>query len=190
MQKHCQPEYPFLHSFRGFQYCNLLLGQGQGREVKERAARTLEIVKRNNWLLLIALDNLSLGRAWLLESQQAGTASTMQAAEFLQRAVEGLRQAGQMDELPHGLLARAELHRFTGDYIRAKGDLSEVLRIATRSGMGLYLADYHLESARLRLAQGDQDKAREHWATAKAMIERMGYHRRDNEVNELERQLS
>jgi len=94
-----------------------------------------------------------------------------------------------MNHLPRGLLARAELYRFRGDYGRAERDLAEVLRIATRSGMGLHLADYHLESARLSLAQGNQDKAREHWAKAKEMIERMGYHRRDGELNEIEQQL-
>jgi hypothetical protein len=56
--------------------------------------------------------------------------------------------------------------------------------------MGLYLADYNLESARLQAAQGNADKAREHWTTASEMIERMGYHRRDNEVNELAQQLA
>jgi hypothetical protein len=35
----------------------------------------------------------------------------------------------------------------------------------------------------------NRHKAREHWTTAKEMIERMGYHRCDNEVNELEQQL-
>ena len=94
-----------------------------------------------------------------------------------------------MDDLPRGLLARAALHRINGDYGQAEHDLAEVLRIATRSGMGLHLADYHLESARLHLAQRNQDKAREHWATAKEMIERMGYHRHDNEVNEIAEQL-
>jgi nucleoside phosphorylase/tetratricopeptide (TPR) repeat protein len=180
---------PFLYSLSGFQYCNLLLGQGQTQEVKERATHTLELAKQQFGLLSIALDNLSVGRAWLLEAQQTNASNTTQAAEFLQCAVDGLRQAGQMDHLPRGLLARAELHRFTGDYARAERDLDEVRRIATRSGMGLYLADYHLESARLRLAQGNTDKAREHLATARQMVERMGYHRRDNEVNQLAEQL-
>jgi ATP/maltotriose-dependent transcriptional regulator MalT len=94
-----------------------------------------------------------------------------------------------MEFLPRGLLARAALHRVRGDYGRAERDLAEVLRIATRGGMGLYLADYHLESARLYLAQGNRDKAREHWETARGMIERMGYHRRDSEVNEIAEQL-
>jgi hypothetical protein len=56
--------------------------------------------------------------------------------------------------------------------------------------MGLHLADCHLESARLQLAEGNKDKARQHWETAKEMIERMGYHRRENEVNELAEQLA
>jgi tetratricopeptide (TPR) repeat protein len=189
MQQQQQPIYPLLYSVNGFQYCNLLLDQTQIQKVKERAARTLEWVTPINWLLDIALDNLSLGRAWLLEAQQAGTGDTAQAAEFIQRAVDGLRNAGIMHELPHGLLTRAELHRFRGDYGRAERDLAEALRIATRSGMGLHLADYHLESARLHLVQSNQDKACGHLATAKAMIECMGYHRRDKEVTELTQQL-
>jgi tetratricopeptide (TPR) repeat protein len=189
MQQQRQPAYPLLYSVQGFLYCDLLLDQGQNQEVKDRAARTLEWARQHGGLLSIALDNLSLARAGLLEAQQAGKGNTTQAEEFLQRTVDGLRQAGRIDFLPRGLLARAALHRVTGYYGRAERDLAEVLRIATRGGMGLYLADYHLESARLHLAQGNQDEAREHWATAREMIERMGYHRRDNEVNEIAEQL-
>ncbi|HWL73545.1 MAG TPA: hypothetical protein VNQ74_06715, partial [Burkholderiaceae bacterium] len=189
MQKQRYSEYPLLYSLPGFRYSDLLLSQGQAQEVKERAAAGLEVAKQYGELPSIALDNLSLGRAWLLEAQQAGIGDTTQAAEFLQRALDGLRRAGTMHHLPRGLMARAELHRFKGDYGQAERDLAEVLRIATRSGMGLYLADYHLEYARLHLAQGNQDEAREHWTIAKEMIGRMGYHRRDNEVNEIAEQL-
>ncbi|HKS42484.1 MAG TPA: tetratricopeptide repeat protein, partial [Blastocatellia bacterium] len=188
-QKQSQPEYPILYSLQGFLYCDLLLGQGQAQEVKDRGQKVLKWRLPSDPLLDMALDNLLLGQAWLLEAQQAGRGDTTQAAEFLQCAVDVLRQAGTAHHLPRGLLARAALHRFTGDYVRAERDLAEVLRIATRGPMGLHLADYHLESARLHLAQGNQDKARDHLATAKEMIERMGYHRRDNEVNELEQQL-
>jgi tetratricopeptide (TPR) repeat protein len=189
MQKRQHPQNHFLYSVQGFQYCDLLLGQGQIEEVKGRATVTLQWVTRANLLLDIALDKLSLGRACLLEAQQTNSRDASQAAEFLQNSVKELRQAGQIDFLPLGLLARAELHRLTSDYSRAERDLAEVHRIASRSGMGLHLADYHLESARLNLAQGNQDKAREHWTTASEMIERMGYHRRDKEVNEIAAQL-
>lgn len=179
-----------LYSFGGALYCDFLLDQFQTDEVKVRANRSLEIAKRNNWLAIIALDNLSLGRAWLIEAQRLGKGDTTQAVEFLYRAVDGFRQAGTIDFLPRGLLARAALHRFIRDCERAEHDLSEVLRIATRSEMGLHLADYHLESARLRIAQGDKEKAQEHLTTAKEMIDRMGYHRRDEEVDELEQLLA
>lgn len=187
LQAQWHPSRPFLYSAPGFRYCEVLLDWRQVQEVKKRTVRTLEISKRNRWLLYIALDNLLLGRATLLESQSAATDN--QAAVYLRLAMEGLQQHGALEFLPLGLLACTELHRFTGDYSRAERDLAEVLRIATRCGMGLHLADCHLESARLQLAQGNRDKAREHCETAKEMIERMGYHRRDNEVNELAEQL-
>ena len=56
--------------------------------------------------------------------------------------------------------------------------------------MGLHQADAHLENARLYLAMGEEAEAREHLATAKEMIGRMGYHRRDGEVAELEGRLT
>jgi len=62
--------------------------------------------------------------------------------------------------------------------------------------MGLHLADCHLGFARLHVetfkrsnVQTDILEARKHLATAKEMIEKMGYHRRDKEVEELEEQL-
>ncbi len=91
--------------------------------------------------------------------------------------------------LPLGLLARAEYYRVTGDLNKAQKDLDEAFTTATRGGMGLYLADCHLEYARLYLAKGDKTTALEHWQIAKDSIEKMGYHRRDKEVQELKEQL-
>jgi ATP/maltotriose-dependent transcriptional regulator MalT len=107
----------------------------------------------------------------------------------MHQAVNGLRQAGQQDELPRGLLARAELYRVQGDFAQARRDLDEALTIATRGEMGLHQADGHLAYARLQLAMGDSARARESLATAREMVTRMGYHRRNAEVQELEEQL-
>ena len=189
MQKKAQPEFPLLYSLRGFQFCDLLLGQGNHREVQERAGKTLEWAKAQKVLLDIALDHLSLGRAHLLQAQSEGTGDYSQATKYLERAVEGLRQAGTQDQVPLGLLARAELRRVTGDMDKAQRDMDEAFSIATRGGMRLYEADCHLGYARLCLASRDKDKARQHLAQAKKMVEEMGYHRRDKEVEEVERQL-
>jgi hypothetical protein len=55
--------------------------------------------------------------------------------------------------------------------------------------MGLYQADCYLGYAQLLVAQGEKEKARESWAIAKEMIERMGYHRRNKDMEEIERQI-
>jgi tetratricopeptide (TPR) repeat protein len=207
MQKEWHPQFPLLHSLQGFRYCDLLLGQGKYREVQSRAGQTLEwmISDPNAPILTIALDHLSLGRAHLLQARQEGTGPSAefipseaeelsasvfsQATTHLERAVDGLRQAGQQWMLPRGLLARAELRRATGSLDRTRADLEESLSIATRGGMRLHEADCHLEYARLHLACGEQEKARESLAKAKGMVEEMGYHRRDGEVAELEGEL-
>jgi phosphoglycerate-specific signal transduction histidine kinase len=86
-------------------------------------------------------------------------------------------------------MARAALHRVQEQFARAQRDLEEALTIATRGGMRLHEADCYLESARLHLARGEQEQARESLSKARAMVEEMGYHRRDGEVAELEEDL-
>lgn len=44
MQQEEQPQYAYLYSLPGFQFCDLLLSLGQAREVRQRAAQTLEWV--------------------------------------------------------------------------------------------------------------------------------------------------
>jgi hypothetical protein len=76
------------------------------------------------------------------------------------------------------------------DFERARRDIGEAMTISERSEMGLYKADCRLGYARLYLAMGENKKARGQLAIAKEMIGKMGYHRRDGEVKEIEEQLS
>jgi tetratricopeptide (TPR) repeat protein len=229
-----EPQSPILYSDGGFQYCDLLLSQGNYTEVERRASQTVKYAEQGWYSLLsIALDNLSLGQAHLLRSQRESNHSFTKSITYINRAVDGLRQAGTQHHIPRGLFARAEYYRLTRDLHRAKRDLDEAFTIATRGGMGLHLADCHLEYARLYLAyvslRGQspkqspnesgiasshasstgqestvpplsakllamtddelKSKARKHWQIAKDSIEKMGYHRRDKEVQELEEQL-
>ena len=196
LQQERQPQLPFLYSLQGFEYCNLLLSQGQFQAVRTRTARTLEWAKQIGDPLFIALDQLALGRAHLGLAQQADGSALeapaqhlAQAADWLHCAVDGLRQAGQQDELPLGLLAHAAWARVAKQFDQARRDLAEARAIAKRGEMRLHIADYHLESARLHLAQGNTDEAREHWATAQKMIAETGYHRRDQELAEIAKEL-
>ena len=190
MQKDMQPEYPFMYSLRGFQYCDLLLSEGKYQEVMIRAMQTLEWAKTGGLSLLsIALDHLSIGRAHLLQALQEGSQDFTQAAEHLNRAVDWLRQAGQQDYISRGLLVRTELYRVQGEFDKAQHDLDETMTIAERGGMGLHQADCHLEYARLYLAMGKNEDARKCLDIAREMVEKIGYHRRDKDILEIDEQL-
>jgi tetratricopeptide (TPR) repeat protein len=217
MQVLSRPEDPFLYSAQGYWYCDLLLDRAEPedgarlaslstdaeaaprfrqacQEVMKRATQALVIGERNHWLLDIALDHLSLGRAHLglaltapLEGADSELALT---AEHLNKAVGGLRQAGQENYVPLGLLARATLRRSQSDFAGANVDLANALEIAERGSMRLHECDAHLEWTRLDFQQGDAEAARTHLVRARKLVDETGYGRREREVAYLERRLA
>jgi len=135
------------------------------------------------------------------------------ARAHLGEAVDGLRASGNNDELPRGLLARAAFRRSVGDWDGAARDLDEVEEIAEPGPMRLFLCDMTLERARLAFAHREtfaplngliddsppkperpgeaerkalHDEAAKELATAADYIKTCGYHRRDEELAELQ----
>ena len=151
LQQEKQPEYPRLYSSMNFKYCDLLLGQSRAAEVLERAEYALKIAMEVDYLLDIVLNQLILGRAYWQQR------NFPKASDWLDQAIAGLRIVGTRHHLPRSLLARATLCRDTRnpnhDFTRAHQDLQEVYDIAEPSGMRLHLTDYHLEMARLLIAE-------------------------------------
>lgn len=222
LQYEYQTNYPRLYSIQGFRYCDLLLTMGRAEEVLERAEYTLELAKQHKLsLLAIALDQLSLGRAYLHQAFSEAKASgsftnngtcnslsevEQRATDWLEQAVASLRAAGLQDDLPRGLLTRAVLHRFTLNFDRARHDLQEVLEIASGGCMRLHLTDYHLEMARLLIAEltmvstpagenvasnnSTKSDLVNHISTAAKLITETGYHRRDSELADLQAELA
>ena len=184
LQREDQPEYPLLYSLQGYRFRDLLLAQGQAAEAQRWATQTLQWSNQQGFLLDIALDHLTLGRAAL------ALGHFPKAAEHLNEAIDGLRGAGKQDQIPRGLLARAEFHRRQGRFNRVQRDLHEVEKIARRGHMRLHLTDFHLESARLALAGSDPDGAREHLDKARQLVTETGYHRRDPDLDEIAAQLA
>ena len=187
MQKQRQPEYPYLYSLQGFRYCDLLLGKEKGtiREVRERAEKALEIVLSGSRKPLdIALNNLTLGRAGMMQAIEEGT-DFARAEAHLDHAVAGLREAGRDDYLLRALIVRAECYRRQKQFSKAWDDLNEAMEIAELGSMKLHLVDYHLEAGRLCEAEGKKQEANDHFKTAAKMIEETGYHRRDKEVKKM-----
>jgi tetratricopeptide (TPR) repeat protein len=203
-----QVSHPRLYSLRGHRYCDLLLARAEPEdglgldglqtaayreacvEVEERARAALEIAIRNRQLLSIALDHLSLGRAHLGLALTSAAPDFTVAREQLGWAVARLREAGQDQEIPRGLLARAALHRLTGAHDLARADLTEAEDIATRGHMRLHETDAHLEWTRLHRDTDDLAAAREHLAKARALVDATGYERRRREVDWLTKQLA
>ncbi len=69
LQKKMQPDHPQLYSSWGFNYCNLLISEGQWEEVRRRAKQNLEWWSndfKNGDLFVLALDPLSHSRATLM----------------------------------------------------------------------------------------------------------------------------
>ena len=96
---------------------------------------------------------------------------------------------GRQDDyhhLPRGLLARASFFRLQKHPKKAQHDLNETFRMARRSGMLLHETDAHLEQARLFLDLGKKGEAKEHLDKGRIIIEKTGYHRRDEAVKEIE----
>jgi len=197
-----QPEYPRLFSLPGFRYCNLLLTEAESaawqrwlrgepgsgetlaaavaacEAVGERARQTLAWVTAQNWLLDIALDHLTLARATLYKADFA-LPIPPPTHQHITAAVEGLRAAGDVSRLPHGLLTRAWLRCLSVDEAGGRADLEEAWEIAKRGPMPLFQADVLLTRARLF-------RDRTALAEARRLIEKHGYGRRLEELADAE----
>jgi tetratricopeptide (TPR) repeat protein len=171
--------------------------------VAARAARTLEQAEESNVRHLdIALDHLTLGRSALYAAILGSPRSHLPtAALHVTAAVDGLRRAGRQDQLPRALLTRALLCSLTGARTSASSpaaDLDEAWEIAERGPMPLLLADIHLHRSRLFSAvkpypwvtgaDGGTRGPCEDLAEARALIERYGYWRRREELEDAEKQ--
>jgi hypothetical protein len=184
LQQERQPQNPRLYGLAGFQYCDLLLvpaeqaawrcvaqAAGDGgvslsltavlAAVHERAAYALQIATRNNWLLSMGLDHLTLARVSLYRWLLAGDRAAAVPVEHLQPAVEYLRRAGQQDDLPKGLLTAAVVAFLQGQRDRCRELLAETQLIAERGPMPLVLADVHLHRARLFQDAEELNRARD-----------------------------
>jgi tetratricopeptide (TPR) repeat protein len=221
-QRKSQPEYSFLFSLQGYEYCDLLLAKNDYAEAHKRATQTLEWFEQEYPLLSRALDVLTLGRARLgLVLEDIGGRGTTSnerdevrvARGRLDDAVEALRGAAQMQYLPRGLLARAVFLRSVADWDGATRDLDEVEEVAEPGPMKLFLCDMTIERARLAFAKIEafaplngliddsprkpaepeaaeatrlKEGAAKQLAIAADYVKTCGYHRRDEELAELQ----
>ena len=135
------------------------------------------------------------------------------AANFLDQAVDGLRAAGKNRISPAACSPAPRSAAIVGDFPAAARDLDEVEEIAEPGPMRLFLCDLALERARLALARREAfaplnglveasaaapappdaaeaarllEEARAQLAVARKLVAECGYHKRDEEVAELD----
>jgi hypothetical protein len=221
MQARDQPDYPLLYGVTGFRYCDLLLGpperaawqtQQSGitsqepelikacRAVTDRTAQTLNWAKMGGQgsLLIIALDQLTLGRAALYQAILENSDLRRLTSEHsnVDAAVAGLRRAGTTHHLPRALLTRVWLRSNIGRE-SAQEDLDEAWEIAERGPMRLFMAEIHLYRARLfhavkpypwnKFEDGSEGRGpKDDLADARKLIQRCGYWRRKEELEDAE----
>jgi hypothetical protein len=174
------------------------------RAVEQRSAQTLKNAERNNWLLDIALDHLTLSRA-ALYTAILEKSETRNSKSEIDQAVAGLRRAGAQEFIVRGLLTRAWLRFLTGARTgpeSAQSDLDEAWDIAERGPMPLFMADIHLHRARLFGMRSAgcgvrNEEAAYPWesptadlAEARRLIEKHGYLRRKDELEDAEQAIT
>jgi tetratricopeptide (TPR) repeat protein len=179
IQKMETHDFPYLFSLPGYRYCNFLLAKGWYIQVMARVEITIKIAISLNHSLSIALDHLSLGRAYLMRAQESQKVEDWrQAKDYLDRAVVRLMEAGSQVHISSGFLARASYHRLQGEFVLAAKDLKEAHQIATYGEMKLHLIDYYLELSQLEIAKGNKERGEAEHAIAHEMIEECGYSRK------------
>jgi hypothetical protein len=148
-------------------------------EAKRRATRTLEWVTPQVWLLDIALDHLTLARVALYRAVLEAAPASAYQNRHVPAALDALRKAGTLDQIPKALLTAALHEHALGDDGAARRHLDEAQQIAERGPMPLYRADVHLHRARLF-------RDRDELAKARVLIDRHGYGRRREELADAE----
>jgi hypothetical protein len=135
-----------------------------------------EIAIQNQWLLDIAPDHLTMARVGLFRAilSKPMPQPTLDMPHVA-AAVNWLRNAGQLDYLPKGLLTASLYYFVRGDVGSARTTRDQTQEIADRGPMPLYLADIHLHRVRLFRNKAELAKARE-------LIEKHGYGRRKEEL--------
>jgi hypothetical protein len=149
-----------------------------------------------------------------LGRERRGLDDARAARTWFEKATDRIRAANANHEIPKVHLARSAFRRNVGDWVGAARDLDDVLEIAELGPMRLFLCDMVLEHARLAFAQieafaplnGMLEKdnppkpevpSAEKIAELKAeaakqikiaddYIQACGYHRRDEELAELQ----
>jgi hypothetical protein len=183
-------------------------------KVLEWEVESDSLLERGLARLALGRTSLGLGLTALRDGRNSAMSNnTLTARARLDEAVDGVRNSGHGQFVSACLLARAAFRRNVGDFGGATRDLDEIEELAGPGPMKLYLCDMALECTRLAFAKIEafaplnglidnsppkpaapgtaeaarlMDEAAKQLLAAADYIKSCGYHRRDEELAELE----
>lgn len=136
-----QPSVSYIHGYRGFHFCDLLLTLRRNEEAKVRAAANAEVDRRRGRLYAVGLAHLAEARATAAETLTVAEASPFPSLEKIEQACRELRQSSNQESIVLGLLGEAELCRVHGIFDRAQLRIDEILAGVGESQMRLLEVD-------------------------------------------------
>ena len=112
---------PFLYSRPGFRLWDFLLTRGEYLKVQEQARILKYSKKQPRKIFEIALSNLFLGRAYLLQSQIEEIGDFSLSETYADKSLEEAWKAGMEEFKILCLFGRATLYRLQKEFLKAMG---------------------------------------------------------------------
>lgn len=167
--KKLQPE--GLYSLPGVRYADFLTYIANVDEAFKVSNKNIEICTQKKWVYNSYNCYRSLGTIERLRKNYA------KSKEYLNDVLEtNDRKIGISFLEIETLLARGLLGVDTKDYAGAATDAKHVIKLVDRTGFKLYEPDAEVVLAKVYLAQGDKDKAREYAQSAYDKAKQMSYY--------------
>lgn len=178
---------PLLYAGQGLEYGDLLIARGRWSDAQ---ARSLANLARGGDERGRDQDLLAAARADLAGVREGGTGHPGIACRQAESALECLRERGQMDALPLGLLTRAEVYRFEYRQHEALDDIGETLALCRACEMRLHEADALALQAQILAELGKRNAASEALNRARALTGEMGYRAHESALARLRFRLA
>lgn len=214
-EKQADPTRSLMRSRRAYHFADLLLDLGKLDEVQRRANSLKVIEDKSGTKLDQALARLILARMWLRKCQPHGIALLPRALNVVywmrlrkaeRFANDALKRVGDSKDYIYTCIShvtRAELRIEQRRFDLARSDLLEARKYIDRGAMALLDVDAKLVTAQLALSQStyspnnadgtnrsrDVGEAIELITDAKKLAARIGYRRRDRQIEELATRL-
>ena len=176
----------FLHAGQGREFGDLLIARGRWSDAQARAKANLS---RDDAAGVQEQSHIAAARAYLAELRDREDGDLGAAERHAESALDLLRDRGQMDMLPLGLLTRADLYRYQFRNQEALDDLDETLELCRRCGMRLYEADALVRHAQIAASLGQRSIAADSASRAVDLTTRIDYHWYDAELTTLQNRL-